>query len=324
MPFDFEHINLIPKKCIVESRSECDTSVKLGKHIFKLPVVPANMECVINDEIASTLAKNGYFYIHHRFDVDIIEFCRKMKAMNLITSISIGVNDDAYTLLNELIINDLIPDYITIDIAHGHSIKMEKMIKWIHNIFTKEKPFIIAGNVSTGEAVHDLALWGANAIKVGIGPGSACTTYTATGFGSRGIQASIIEQSATIIKQCEYHDTIIIADGGIKEHGDIVKSIALGASIVMVGGMFSGLNDSPGNIVKSTTGQIFKEFWGSASSFQSNKKNRIEGTKKLILMKPHSILEEMIHIEECIQSAISYGGGKDLSCFKDVKYFIKK
>ena len=92
----------------------------------------------------------------------------------------------------------------------------------------------------------------------------------------------------------------------------------------MIGGMFSGLSDSPGATVKGIDGQTYKEFWGSASSFQSNKKNRIEGTKKLILMKNNTILEEMTHIEECIQSAISYGGGKDLSCFKNVQYFIKK
>lgn len=320
MYFDFEHINLIPKKCIVESRSECDTSMKLGNHTFKVPVVPANMECVINDDIAIKLASNGYFYIHHRFNVNAVEFCKKMKELNLIISISIGVNDDAYTLLTELILQDLIPDYITIDIAHGHSIKMEKILKWIHNNFISTIPYIIAGNVSTPEGVRDLESWGAHAIKVGIGPGSACTTYVATGFGSRGAQASIVENCAD---NCLNDSTVIIADGGIKEAGDIAKCIALGASFVMVGGMFSALSDSPGNTVQGLDGKIYKEFWGSASVHQSNKKNRIEGTKKLLIMKPHTILEEMNSIHESLQSAISYAGGNTLYSIKKVDYFIR-
>jgi GMP reductase len=91
----------------------------------------------------------------------------------------------------------------------------------------------------------------------------------------------------------------------------------------MIGGMFSGLQDSPGSTVSGTDGRLYKEFWGSASAFQSGKKNRIEGTKKLVLMKQHGFLEEMQYLNECLQSAISYGGGKDLTCFKNIK-IIKK
>jgi GMP reductase len=311
--FDFQDINLIPRKCIVGSRSECDTLVRLGKHIFDMPVIPANMECVINDEIAITLASAGYFYIHHRFNTDVIAFTRKMKALNLPVSISIGVNDDAYQTMETLLANDLIPDFVTIDIAHGHSVKMEDILKWIRKSF-KSPPFIIAGNVSTLDAVRDLQSWGANAIKVGIGPGSACTTYTATGFGSRGAQASVIQE-------CAQGNTIIIADGGIKDPGDIAKSLALGATMVMVGGMFSALADSPGTTICGPDGLLYKEFWGSASAFQSGKNNRIEGTKKLLPLKTRGVLEEMKFLQECLQSAISYGGGKDLSVFRDVKYF---
>jgi GMP reductase len=294
--------------------------MKLGEHTFKLPVVPANMECVINDDIAIKLASNGYFYIHHRFNVDAVEFCKKMKSLDLITSISIGVNDDAYETLSKLIENNLVPDYITIDIAHGHSIKMQKILKYIKQTFNSKVPYVIAGNVSTPEGIIDLELWGADAIKVGIGPGSACTTYIATGFGSRGAQASIVENCANA---CINDNTVIIADGGIKESGDIAKSIALGASFVMVGGMFSALSDSPGNTVQGIDGKIYKEFWGSASVHQSNKKNRIEGTKKLLPMKSHTILEEMNSVHESLQSAISYAGGNTLDSIKKVDYFIR-
>jgi len=317
--FDFQDINLIPRKCIVNSRSECATDFVLGDWRFKLPVVPANMECVINDDVALKLASEGYFYIHHRFNTDAVAFAKFMKNRShpLPVSISLGVNADAYEIMKTLNSEGLMPDFVTIDIAHGHSVKMECIIKWIKNTFSKP-PFIIAGNVSTPEAVRDLEAWGADAIKVGIGPGSACTTYVATGFGSRGCQASVIRDCAAAVMN---KNTVIIADGGIKEPGDIAKALVLGADMVMIGGMFSALTDSPGNVVTGTDGRLYKEFWGSASAFQSGKSSRIEGTKKLLLMKPHGILDEMNYIKECLQSAISYGCGAYLRCFSQVWYF---
>lgn len=324
--FDFCDINLVPRKCVVESRSECDTSIQIGNHRFKLPVVPANMECVINDDVALKLASAGYFYIYHRFSVDVVVFARKMIEKNLPVSISIGVNEDAYKICEKLIAKQLKIDFLTIDIAHGHSIKTEKMLKWIYENWKNDRPFLIVGNVSTPEAVIDLESWGADAIKVGIGPGSACTTYVATGFGSRNAQAYSVQLCAKAKKNPK---TMIIADGGIKEPGDIAKALVMGADFVMIGGLFSALNDSPGSQVMGQDGRLYKEFWGSASQHAGSmhggptatKSNRIEGTKKLVLMKDHSILHEMTYLTECLQSAISYGGGNDLSTFKQVEYF---
>lgn len=142
---------------------------------------------------------------------------------------------------------------------------------------------------------------------------SACTTWPATGFGSRNCQASTI-------LECSKHYLPIIADGGIRVPADIAKSIVLGANMVMVGGMMSGFKDSPGNLIE-VNGQKKKEFWGSASQFQSGKSNRIEGTKYLIDFKDRSILDEMIYLKECLQSSISYGGGNNLSSLKNVKWF---
>lgn len=334
--FNFEHMNLVPRMCMVDSRSKCDTSVKFGAHTFKLPIVPANMECVINEELAERLATAGYFYVLHRFDVNVVEFARRMRAAGLIVSISVGVNEDSYELLRTLKAADLVPDYITIDIAHGHAIKMQRMIHWIkydlgHNLAPEKVPFIIAGNVSTAAAVTDLGDWGADAIKVGIGPGSACTTYNVTGFGSRGAQPPIIELCAAAARQRLYttptgetRRTRIIADGGIKEPGDIAKSLVLGADMVMVGGMFSGLADSPGNLVVGPDGREYKEFWGSASAHAFGKSGRVEGTKKLIPLNHKTVLEEMKYLEECLQSAISYGGGVDVDDLRKVDYFVRR
>jgi len=324
--FDFKDVNLIPRKCIVDSRSECDTSIffdlpdKICPRKFKLPVVPANMQCVIDETVAENLAKNGYFYIMHRFEVDNVKFIRSMQSKGLYSSISIGVNDDTYELLNVLRKEGLIPDYITIDIAHGHSIKMETMLKWIRGCEEFNQTFIIAGNVSTCDAVRDLEKWGANAIKIGIACGSACHTYQNTGFGSRGLQAFVLGGcSKATIKP----DTKIIADGGIKEPGDIAKAIVLGADMVMIGGMFSGLKDSPGPTVE-VNGKTYKEFWGSASAHQSGKKNRIEGVRNLIPLQDKNMLSQMIFLEESLQSSISYGGGKDLLDIRNVDLIIKR
>ena len=168
MKFDFNDINLVPKKCIVNSRSECDTSFRLGNYLFELPIVPANMEAVIDITLAKELAKNKFFYIMHRFG-NTLDFCREMKKEDLYISISVGVNQDSYDLLEQLLLEKIKPDFITIDIAHGHSISMERMIHYLKSKFSDS--FIIAGNVSTKEAVLDLQEWGADAIKVGIGPG---------------------------------------------------------------------------------------------------------------------------------------------------------
>lgn len=167
--FDFDDINLVPKFCIVGSRSECDTSVEFGGKKFKLPVVPANMECIISEDLAIKLSENGYFYIMHRFGVDNIKFISDMKKLGLISSISIGVNRDSYVQLDEMVKLNIIPDFITIDIAHGHSIKMKNILDYITKL--KIKSYIIAGNVSTPDAIEDMAEWGADCAKVGIGPG---------------------------------------------------------------------------------------------------------------------------------------------------------
>ena len=456
MKFDFDDINLIPQKCVVNSRSECDTFVRLGGFTFKMPVIPANMECVLNEDLAIKLAKEGYFYIMHRF-CDTLDFVRKMNEMYYSPiSISVGVNQDSYKLIDDIVKHRYSVHFITIDIAHGHAIKMQRMIAYIKDYLPNT--FIIAGNVSTPEAVEELTNWGANAIKVGIGPGcfvadaevitknglssfnelnigdfvlthqnryrkilnitttvveddlikinhlpactkthefyvinqkdesiidsdnihdyafwlqaqdirkdehlllylnefdasysvidieeikvveyfgalydltieedesyningyivhnSACTTYPSTGFGSRNCQAS------TIMECAKASIVPIIADGGIKHPMDITKSLVLGATLCMVGGMLSGFNDSPGDII-NIDGKIKKEFWGSASKHQNSKTNRIEGIKNLIDYKNKSILDEMLYLQECLQSSISYAGGKDLKALINVKY----
>ncbi|MFR4925840.1 MAG: IMP dehydrogenase, partial [Streptococcus agalactiae] len=118
--FDYEDIQLIPNKCIISSRSQADTSVKLGNYTFKLPVIPANMQTIIDEEVAETLACEGYFYIMHRFNEEERKpFIKRMHDKGLIASISVGVKDYEYDFVTSL--KEDAPEFITIDIAHGHS-----------------------------------------------------------------------------------------------------------------------------------------------------------------------------------------------------------
>lgn len=135
--FDYEDIQLIPNKCIVESRSECDTSIQFGPKTFKLPVVPANMQTVMNETLAKWFAENDYFYIMHRFDEKArVPFIKNMQNSGLFASISVGVKKSEFEFIEKLAQDKLIPEYITIDIAHGHSDSVINMIKHIKKTFT--------------------------------------------------------------------------------------------------------------------------------------------------------------------------------------------
>lgn len=313
--FDYEDIQLIPNKCIVNSRSECDTKVTLGKHSFKLPVVPANMQTVIDESVAELLAENGYFYIMHRFDEKgRLPFVKRMKERGLISSISVGVKPQEYDFILELKEQSLVPDYITIDIAHGHANSVIKMIQHIK----KNLPdaFVIAGNVGTPEAVRELENAGADATKVGIGPGKVCITKIKTGFGTGGWQLAALRWCSKAARKP------LIADGGIRTHGDIAKSIRFGATMVMIGSLFAGHEESPGKTVEEN-GQLFKEYFGSASEFQKGERKNVEG-KKIVVPYKGSLMDTLIEMQQDLQSSISYAGGKDLEAIRKVDYVIVK
>jgi len=313
--FDYEDIQLIPAKGIVSSRSEADTSVELGGRRFNMPVVPANMQTVIDEKLAIWLAENDYFYVMHRFDEEArLPFIQTMHEKNLFASISLGIKQDEYLFVEELADKNLVPEYITIDVAHGHSDMVVNMIKHVKKHLPNS--FLIAGNIGTPEAVRELENAGADATKVGIGPGKVCTTKLKTGFGTGGWQLAAVSSCSKVARKP------IIADGGVRTHGDIPKSIRFGATMVMIGSMFSGHEQSPGEMVE-LDGQLFKEYFGSASQYQKGERRNVEGKKMLVPYKG-DITDTLLEMKQDLQSSISYAGGNDITAIRKVDYVIVK
>ncbi len=311
--FDYEDVLMIPAKAIVKSRKECDTSVTFGPRTFDLPVVPANMQTIMDENMAIMFAQNNLFYVMHRFENGSrIPFIKRMQDKGLYASISVGIKDDEYDFVDELVSNNLIPEYMTIDVAHGHSEFVIEMIKYIKERIPET--FLIAGNVGTPEAVRELENAGADATKVGIGPGKVCITKMKTGFGTGGWQLAALNWCAKAARKP------LIADGGIRTHGDIAKSIRFGASMVMIGSLFSGHDQSPGQEVE-IDGEIYKEYYGSASEYQKGEYQNVEGKRELVLRKG-DIFDTLREMKQDLQSSISYAGGKDLSALTTVDYVL--
>ncbi|MEY3938952.1 MAG: reductase, partial [Pseudomonadota bacterium] len=250
----------------------------------------ANMKTVVNEKICTWMAQNGYFYVMHRFDLDNVQFVREMHAKGLYASISLGVKRPDYDTVNKLVVEGLTPEYITIDIAHGHAESVHKMIQTLKEKLPKS--FIIAGNVGTPEAIIDLENWGADG----------------------GWQLSALKWCARVATKP------IIADGGIREHGDIAKSIRFGATMIMIGSMLAGHEESPGATVE-VDGKLFKEYYGSASDFNKGEYKHVEGKRILEPLKGH-LANTLIEMEQDTQSSISYSGGTKLMDIRKVNYVI--
>ncbi len=310
--FDYDNILLLPRKCRVESRSECDASVAFGPRRFALPVVPANMKTVVDEAIVEQLARSDHYYVMHRFDLDNIAFARLMREQGLFVSISVGVRLVDAAMVDRLAVEGLGADYITIDIAHGHADSVRRMIE--HIKLKLPQSFVIAGNVATPEAVIELENWGADATKVGVGPGKVCITKLKTGFGTGGWQLSALKWCARVATKP------IVADGGIRHHGDIAKSVRFGAAMVMVGSLFAGHEESPGQTVE-VDGKQYKEYYGSASDFNKGEYKHVEGKRILEPIKGR-LADTLREMREDLQSSISYAGGNQLTDLKKVNYVV--
>ena len=309
--YSYDNIVLTPKYSEIMSRSKLDTSVEfLGKN-FKSVAIPANMKCTIDFNKARELSEAGYFYVLHRFyDYnDIYDWVKDNQDLKTI-SISVGVNEKDWELVNDLFVNKLRVDYITIDVAHGHHILVKDMIEHIKNHNFKNDAKVIAGNIGTIEAASDLSFWGADAVKVGLSMGKSCTTYNCTGVGT---------PMFSTVANLSYLNVPVIADGQIREVGDVAKALVAGANMVMIGSEFAKCFDSPAKrVIKK------KEFYGSASSVNKGHNGYVEGKVVYLDMRDESYKEYLERINQGIQSCMSYAGIKDITKLHLMEYSVYK
>ena len=308
--YNYSDVYLVPNKCIVESRSECDTSVVFGGRRFEVPVVAANMPAVVNRETCRFFAENGWFYTMHRFEgINQVEFIDYMRSKGHFTSISLGVKEETYKQLKEIKAAGLEKElhYATADIAHSDSPQMERLIKYVKDNFPNT--FLIAGNYNTPEACLFLEEAGADATRCGIAGGKSCITRYKTNF--------YRPMVSCLLDCCSVAKKPVLADGGIEHHGFIALAIACGVSMVVAGSIFSGYDQSSSKKI-DVDGVTKCLYYGNASEFNKASYTHVEGKKVLMDYKGDmkNLLKE---IKEDLQSSISYAGGKDLSALTKCK-----
>lgn len=298
----FDDVLIVPSKSDIRSRKDPDLTSKLTKtKSISLPIISANMDTVTEAGMAMAMNNLGGLGIIHRF-MSIENQVREVEAVKesgaRILSASIGVNDDFKVRAQALIKAGV--NVMTIDIAHGHSVQMIETMKWLKD--TAPQVEIIAGNMATPDAAEDLIKAGADAIKVGIGPGSMCTTSVITGCGVP--QLTAISLCAEV---ANHFGVPIIADGGMRTSGDVVKAFAAGASTVMLGSMLSGTIETPGEIKNGR-----KQYRGMASkSAQVSWRGGVpegmapEGESTLVNVKGH-VRDVVLEIAGGIRSGMSY------------------
>lgn len=249
----YDDVLLIPAYNHYESRRLVDTSVtdKVGKLTLELPVITSNMDTITESGMANFIGGKGGMGALHRF-MSIEENIQEFKKCEHKVFVSVGCNDQELERAQAL--RDSGAQYFCIDVAHAHAKYVGTMLKRLREILPNE--CILAGNVATYAGADFLASCGADLIKAGIGGGSVCSTRIKTGFGV---------PMLTCIKDCSRADRSIVADGGIRTPGDIVKALAFGADFVMIGGMLAGTAPTPGEVITKEDGSKVKQYRGMAS-----------------------------------------------------------
>ena len=326
----FDDVTLAPKYSEILP-SEADTKVQLSKNlILKVPLLSSAMDTVTESKMAIALAKAGGIGIIHR-NLDInkqVQEIKKVKSKNLLVGAAVGAGPKemkrAEAILKEKI------NLIVVDTAHGHSKKVAEIIQSIKKNKLNQTT-LCAGNIATGEAAKFLINLGVDIIKVGIGPGSICTTRLVAGIGVPQLSAILDVKNGIKNKKVS-----IISDGGIKFSGDIVKALAAGADAVMIGSLFAGTTETPGKLIKKN-GQLYKNFRGMGSIGAMNKgsadryfQKKYKDTSKYVpegvegLVKFKGNVENIIYqLTGGLKSSMGYLGSKKIKDLRKKPKFLK-
>lgn len=317
-----DDILLVPRYSEVLSRLDTDVSTWLTPGVpLAAPVCSAAMDTVTEDELAISISKEGGAGFLHRFasDEKIVDMVRNIKAAGQVAVPSIGVRSDVVNWVGVLLENGA--DAISIDIAHGCSKPVLNALSLIKSTYPHAQ--IIAGNVCTAEATRMLIDHGADAIKCGIGGGHACKTRIVTGFGLPNFTAL-----CDCVGEARKLDIPVIMDGGIKNSGDIVKCLAVGASACMMGYLFSRTYEAPGEVQK-IDGVTYKAYRGMASEDAQKvfKGGLKEGTaaegESMLVPTFGSVAKLMEEVVGGIRSGLTYAGARDLVELKEKAVFTR-
>ena len=298
----FDDVTMAPKYSEVLP-SEVDTSTVLSKNLrLKVPLISSAMDTITESKMAISIAKAGGIGIIHR-NLDIkkqIEEIKKVKKVKLLVGAAVGAGPleikRAIAILKEKV------DLIVVDTAHGHSKKVAEIIKLINKNKNKNTT-LCAGNIATAEAAKFLIKLGVDVIKVGIGPGSICTTRLVAGIGVPQLSA-ILE----VKKGVKNNKTKIISDGGIKYSGDLVKALSAGADAIMIGSLFAGTMEAPGKLIKKN-GKLYKSFRGMGSVGAMNK-----GSADRYFQKKQKDISK--YVPEGVEGFVKYKGNVENIIYK--------
>ena len=326
----FDDVTLAPNYSEILP-SEADTTVSLTNKLkLKIPLLSSAMDTVTESKMAIAIAKAGGIGVIHR-NLDIktqVSEIRKVKKYSLKVGAAVGASEKEFIRAKE-IINEGV-DLIVVDTAHGHTKKVGEIIKYIKKS-KNNKIALCAGNIATPEAAKFLIKLGVDIIKVGIGPGSICTTRLVAGIGVPQLSAILSVRNGIENKKVK-----IISDGGIKYSGDLAKAFAAGADAVMIGSLFAGTNETPGKLIKKN-GKLFKSFRGMGSVgamnkgsadryFQKKQKDMSkyvpEGVEGFVKYKGDvgSIIYKLVG---GLKSSMGYLGSKNIIGLRNKPHFVK-
>ena len=315
----FDDVLLVPQYSDIYSRKE----IKIKQNLrnvgdFDLPIIASPMDTITESRMSRAMSKAGGTSVIHRYNTieEQTSIARDVVSYGSTVGAAIGVGDDflerAVSLANVGV------GFLCIDVAHGHHLKVRTALKALRDVFS-DSIHIMAGNVATLEAFNDLSDWGADSIRIGIGGGSICSTRIQTGHGMPTLQ-SIMDCAKSD------RDTALIADGGIRTSGDIVKALAAGADFVMLGSLLAGTDETPGSVIHTKNGRE-KVYRGMASKeAQRSWRNRvssIEGVSHTVPLKG-PVKEVLEELKVGIASGISYSGAHDIGSLQSVAQFVQQ
>ncbi len=330
MGLTFDDVLLVPQQSFHDP-TQVDTSVSLSSRIrLKIPILSAAMDTVTESNLAIILGRQGGVGMIHKNNTaeEQAEEVRKVKKAGQICGAAISVGCEALDRARFLVNAGV--DILVVDVAHGHFYKVAETVKRLRDQY-QDRILIIGGNVATASATHDLIQAGAHVIKVGVGPGSICTTRVIAGIGVPQLTA-IMEA----VKVADIKKIPVIADGGIKFSGDVVKALAAGACSVMIGSLFAGTEESPGRKVRMNDrqykvyrgmGSIGALIEGGKDRYMQSKKTEeremiAEGVEGLVPYKGE-VKEVVCQLVGGLRQGLGYCGAKNINELKEKAKFIR-